>query len=400
MLRQGLGRHVRDGGLVLPPAPPGGAAFERRVAVIGDSHALSYLPGLVADLAVHGLGVAFSGISGCPPLKDTYIHRTDHLRALCNARNARVFEAVQDTRVEGVVLIARWAMYSHGDLPRSQRYVDTRPDVRLDKAHALEVFTARLTATLDHLEQAGLPVWILHQAPLQDHKPADIYARFLLQGEGPDYLRRHSLRRARMRRSTPRPVRISRPRRNTARWSRRWTRPTVFATRRFAPSAPRTAPPMSTAITSRIPGPPRWPRPWRRGSRRACHLIAPATGRIARDRLPPAPGAHPCTRSLPRWRKWCTRQGWRRAATALTHLLITRFNLNYGDLYPYSDDWMAHRMEIFERYCLPSVARQEGREFRWLVYFDRARSASRRARIAALLDRPGTEAVFVDTPPR
>lgn len=166
------------------------------MAVIGDSHALSYLPGLVADLAVHGLGVAFSGISGCPPLKDTYIHRTDHLRALCNARNARVFEAVQDTRVEGVVLIARWAMYSHGDLPRSQRYVDTRPDVRLDKAHALEVFTARLTATLDHLEQAGLPVWILHQAPLQDHKPADIYTRFLLQGEGPDYLRRHSLRRA------------------------------------------------------------------------------------------------------------------------------------------------------------------------------------------------------------
>lgn len=84
--------------------------------------------------------------------------------------------------------------------------------------------------------------------------------------------------------------------------------------------------------------------------------------------------------------------------TALTHLLITRFNLNYGDLYPYSDDWMAHRMELFARYCLPSVGRQEGRDFRWLVYFDRARSASRRDRIAALLDRPGTEAVFVDTP--
>lgn len=84
--------------------------------------------------------------------------------------------------------------------------------------------------------------------------------------------------------------------------------------------------------------------------------------------------------------------------TALTHLLITRFNLNYGDLYPYTDGWMAHRMQLFERYCLPSVARQEGRDFRWLVYFDRTRSASRKARIEALLDRPGTEAVFVETP--
>jgi hypothetical protein len=55
-------------------------------------------------------------------------------------------------------------------------------------------------------------------------------------------------------------------------------------------------------------------------------------------------------------------------------------------------------MELFERYCLFSVARQELCNFRWLVYFDRARSASRRERIQALLDRPGTEAVFVDSP--
>ena len=82
----------------------------------------------------------------------------------------------------------------------------------------------------------------------------------------------------------------------------------------------------------------------------------------------------------------------------LTHFLVTRFNLNYGDLYPYTDKWMAHRMELFERFCLPSVARQESKEFRWLVYFDRARSASRRARIEQLLDRPDTEAVFVDSP--
>ena len=177
------------------PAALDGPARDRRVAVIGDSHALSYLPGLVAGLADHGIGVAFSGVAGCPPLKDTFIYRSDHLRAVCNARNAQVFEGLRAEGVEAVILIARWAMYAHGDLPQSQRYMDTRYAVRRDKAHTLTVFVERLTATLDHLEQAGLPVWILHQPPLQAHEPSNLYARFLLQGEGPDFLRRHSLRR-------------------------------------------------------------------------------------------------------------------------------------------------------------------------------------------------------------
>jgi hypothetical protein len=83
---------------------------------------------------------------------------------------------------------------------------------------------------------------------------------------------------------------------------------------------------------------------------------------------------------------------------ALSHLLITRFNLNYGDLYPYSEAWMDHRMALFERYCLPSVLRQREAGFAWRVYFDRARTEARRARVEALLDHPGMRAVFVDRP--
>ena len=84
--------------------------------------------------------------------------------------------------------------------------------------------------------------------------------------------------------------------------------------------------------------------------------------------------------------------------TALTHLLITRFNLDYGDLYPYSEAWMEHRMALFERYCLPSVRRQRGAGFAWRVYFDRTRTARHEARMRALLDRPGLHPVFVDSP--
>ena len=84
--------------------------------------------------------------------------------------------------------------------------------------------------------------------------------------------------------------------------------------------------------------------------------------------------------------------------SALTHLLITRFNLNYGDLYPYSEAWMEHRMALFERYCLPSVRRQRCTGFAWRVYFDRARTARHEARMRALLDGPGLHPVFVDSP--
>jgi hypothetical protein len=67
--------------------------------------------------------------------------------------------------------------------------------------------------------------------------------------------------------------------------------------------------------------------------------------------------------------------------TEITHLLITRFNLNYGDLYPYSETWMDHRMALFERYCLPSVLRQRETGFGWRIYFDRARTEARRCSI-------------------
>lgn len=84
--------------------------------------------------------------------------------------------------------------------------------------------------------------------------------------------------------------------------------------------------------------------------------------------------------------------------TALTHLLITRFNLNYGDLYPYSEGWMEHRMALFERYCLPAVLRQRTPGFAWRVYFDRVRTEAHAHRVRALLDHPGVSAVFVDSP--
>jgi hypothetical protein len=54
-----------------------------------------------------------------------------------------------------------------------------------------------------------------------------------------------------------------------------------------------------------------------------------------------------------------------------THLVLTKFNVDT----PYAPSgrgieptWLKSRLELFLRYCYPSVTRQEGVEFRWLIF--------------------------------
>jgi len=70
----------------------------------------------------------------------------------------------------------------------------------------------------------------------------------------------------------------------------------------------------------------------------------------------------------------------------VTHLLLTRFN-TASDFAPsrlgLQAEWLTARLELFEQYCLPSVAGQEGADFHWLVFFDAASPVWLRERIAA-----------------
>jgi len=49
----------------------------------------------------------------------------------------------------------------------------------------------------------------------------------------------------------------------------------------------------------------------------------------------------------------------------LKHFIITRFNLSVSD-----KNWMNYRMEIFTKYCLPSVLNQSNKNFIWLICLD------------------------------
>jgi hypothetical protein len=61
------------------------------------------------------------------------------------------------------------------------------------------------------------------------------------------------------------------------------------------------------------------------------------------------------------------------------HFIITRFNLKPSDNSWNKDrlgnlvltqEWLIHRVDLFLKYCLPSVINQTNKDFLWLLYFD------------------------------
>jgi hypothetical protein len=72
-------------------------------------------------------------------------------------------------------------------------------------------------------------------------------------------------------------------------------------------------------------------------------------------------------------------------AGAVAHVILTRFNLatpGRESRIRNQPGWLEDRFELFERYCLPSVAAQTRHEFTWLIFFDAETPDAFKRRIA------------------
>lgn len=68
----------------------------------------------------------------------------------------------------------------------------------------------------------------------------------------------------------------------------------------------------------------------------------------------------------------------------VTHVILTRFNLatpGRESSIRNQPGWLEDRFDLFERYCMPSVAGQTEQQFTWLVFFDDETPAAFRQRI-------------------
>lgn len=70
---------------------------------------------------------------------------------------------------------------------------------------------------------------------------------------------------------------------------------------------------------------------------------------------------------------------------SVNHVILTRFNLPSAGVQTIireREGWLRERVELFERYCVPSVKAQTTRNFSWIVYYDPASPAWLRDQIS------------------
>lgn len=69
------------------------------------------------------------------------------------------------------------------------------------------------------------------------------------------------------------------------------------------------------------------------------------------------------------------------------HVIMTRFNLatpGKESSIRNRPGWLDGRFDLFEKYCLPSIAAQTSTRFQWIIYFDEGTPSIFRSRIEAL----------------
>ncbi|MDY6868545.1 MAG: acyltransferase family protein, partial [Chloroflexota bacterium] len=163
----------------------GDLAEKPRVAVIGDSHALSFLPSLEALAQENESSLIFSGVSSCPPILNTFVLRDDSRRDVCNERNKHAHKEILDLGVETVVLIARWTNYTVSDISGDFMHLSSEYDVIPDKAATLSVFKDNLESTLKYYTENGLNVIIFHQPPVQKLDARSFYNYYYIISDRP-----------------------------------------------------------------------------------------------------------------------------------------------------------------------------------------------------------------------
>lgn len=154
-----------------------------KVAIIGDSHSLSFIGPLSKYFEEREISFIFSGVSGCVPMIDTYVLRNDARRDVCAYRNENVYQEIVDKGIEKVILIARWTYYSTGDISGGFINIGNSYEVKEDRENSLKVFSEKLKETLNFLMSSGIEVVVFHQPPVQETDARSFYSWVSMFGD-------------------------------------------------------------------------------------------------------------------------------------------------------------------------------------------------------------------------
>jgi hypothetical protein len=141
--------------------------------VMGDSHALTIYPGLVARFQSKGQSLAlYGGSDGCPPLLNVVIQDIGgDVRNCLQKGTQAILRIIQDPAIKEVILTSRGPMYTtgqgFGDIESSQfgtwvlHFEGEERGFRSNE----QVFLKGLASTLDALKAADKKITFLHDVP-------------------------------------------------------------------------------------------------------------------------------------------------------------------------------------------------------------------------------------------
>jgi len=136
-------------------------------ALIGDSHANQFFPGLAAEIGRRGGNLIHFGNAGCLPFPGL---ETNHRVNCAAGTDALLSYVLSDDRIRTVILAGNWHAYAIGTRFSAYRNRQaTKLILRSDQYGALAgngpLFAAGLSRTLDLLERKGKNVVFLKQVP-------------------------------------------------------------------------------------------------------------------------------------------------------------------------------------------------------------------------------------------
>ncbi|MGQ3672784.1 acyltransferase family protein [Xanthobacter sp. TB0136] len=157
---------------------PGAATGKYEVLVWGDSHAGSTFSGIGEAAERLGLTTRLISRPGCPPLVGVLPAVRNIIDHPCFDFNAAVLKEIEKAKPRLVVLVGRWAMWTHytregvaallmPDLPDAQEPT---------REVSIAVFPVAVERTIQAIRAAGANVLILGQAPEFVQQPAQCVA--------------------------------------------------------------------------------------------------------------------------------------------------------------------------------------------------------------------------------
>ncbi|QAU33082.1 acyltransferase family protein [Janthinobacterium sp. 17J80-10] len=152
-----------------------------KIFAYGDSHALSLVPALDKLGTEANIQIQFTGNSGCPPLLGIQSMRGAEWakKYNCQKLNSRIFEHVKNSRIDTVLLVARWTYYT-GSVTRPNEFnpVSMNESEESTVVFSKASFEHGLQETIAKYRSIGVKVFLVEDNPQQIYDPKDSLKKY------------------------------------------------------------------------------------------------------------------------------------------------------------------------------------------------------------------------------